>query len=130
MAKLTKEQKATQKHERDKRRLENQERKHKMELEKREQALKEKERKDKLRAERNAKAEAERKRKAELRAYHNKNKELLRDYVDNLNVSQKVDKYLYKHSLNEDPYRVARLTQKFRDQEYRRIMRKYSHYFK
>ena len=53
----------------------------------------------------------------------------LRKYTNGLNVSDKVNKYLYVHALNDTPDRVARLTKYYRNQEYRRLKRKYSKYF-
>lgn len=68
-------------------------------------------------------------RKKAIRDEKRSNLYALREYTNGLDVSDKVNKYLYVHSHNDTPERVARLTKYYRNKEFRRIKRKYSKYF-
>ena len=68
-------------------------------------------------------------RKQAIRDEKASNRYALREYINGLDVSDKVNKYLYVHSHNDTPERVARLTKYFRNKEYRRLKRRYSRYF-
>ena len=66
----------------------------------------------------------------EKKQYHRNNLYELKRYINDLDVSDKVNNNLMRYSLNETPERVARLTKKYKNKEYRRIKRHYSSYFR
>lgn len=95
-----------------------------------ERRKKEKERKAQIKQEKRDRRYEKRAVKQSKKDNARANKDALRDYVSNLDVSDKVNRYIYNHSLNDTPDRIHRLTKKYRNREYWRIRRKYSHYFK
>ena len=82
-----------------------------------------------LRAEKKKRKYEEKLRKQAIKNEKTSNLYTLREYINGLDVSDKVNKYLYVHAHNATPERIERLTKYYRNKEYRRIRRKYSKYF-